>query len=253
MNTFKTDLLIPLIIATILFLLSIVGELIYVFNTGTEVSAPQIPRETQVFGSGEPLKYLVMGDSTSISQGGDYDKGIATSSAKQLAEKHEVSLLNVGISGATVKQVEQKQLKKAVAFHPDIVLLSAGANDAKNFVSNKNIRAPLSKIVTALREDNPTVQVIVTGSPAMDSVSRFPFFSKLIMQLRTAQVNHVFSAAAQKYNLIVAPIAQETRQAFLDDPALTASDKFHPDNRGYALWNPVVNKAVDKALSRSDL
>jgi lysophospholipase L1-like esterase len=94
------------------------------------------------------------------------------------------------------------------------------------------------------------VQIIVTGSPAVGSVSRFPWGARQLMELRTRQVNTVFDRLIKKNNLIYAPIAKETRSAFLADPTLTASDNFHPNARGYTLWIPVITAAIDKAVSR---
>lgn len=237
------------ILTVIVAVCVLVAEVLYIAFSGNRIARPTIPRDIQVFGNGRPLRYAVMGDSTSISQGSDYEHGYALSSARHMAKKHTVSLLNTGVSGATAKTMQQ-QLKSVVAFQPDIILLAIGANDATHFTRGASIKKSLDASIQSLRSQNPATIIIVTGSPAMDSVSRFPFLSKLIMRLRTYQVNKVFEQLIAEHDLIYAPIAKKTRKAFLADPTLTAADKFHPNARGYALWIPVINAATDTALTR---
>ena len=240
-----------IIIATILsvIILLLITELIFVKLSGSGVPTPTISRLPQILGIGPKLTYVVMGDSTSISQGSKYEKGFAAASAQYLAKNYNVTFVNTGISGATAKDVLDKQLDMAITHKPDLVLLSVGANDATSFTSGQSIQDSMQNIIESLRRSNSKVHIIVTGSPAMDSVSRFPFVSKAIMRLRTYQVNKAFEKVIAKYNLTLAPIAQKTRAAFLADPTLTAADNFHPNASGYALWIPVINEALDKAIA----
>lgn len=236
-----------ILLAALILVCILNGEALYIVFSGQRVARPTIPRDIQVLGNGDPLRYAVMGDSTSISQGSRYEHGYAFSSARHMAKNHTVAFLNTGVSGATAKTM-QRQLKSVVAFQPDIVLLAIGANDATHFTRGSVIKTSINAIIRSLRSQNPATIIIVTGSPAMDSVSRFPFLSKLLMRLRTYQVNRVFEQLIAEHNLIHAPIAKETRKAFLKDPTLTAVDKFHPNARGYALWIPIINTAIDTAL-----
>jgi acyl-CoA thioesterase-1 len=244
-----------MIISIIIFLLILfitVQMAIIRFN-GTAVAIPTIPRGIQVSGSGEPLAYAIMGDSTSISQGSDYSEGFAAASTNYLATKYAVSALNTGISGAVAAEVQQNQLDEVVRFKPDIVLLAVGANDTTHFTAAKDLDESMQSIIDALKVSNPAVQIIVTASPALDSVTRFPAGSRQLMGVRTKQVNAVFNKLIDKNDLILAPIADKTRDAFIADPTLTASDNFHPNARGYALWIPVVNAAIDEAVRRRSL
>lgn len=234
-----------IIIAIIVFL--VVQVLVVRFN-GSPVPVPDIPRDVQVSGSGEPLAYAVMGDSTAVSQGSEYKDGFASASTAHLAKTYTVRMINTGISGATTEEIRRDQLQQVLDFHPDIVLLAAGANDATHFTRGEVTRSSVQYIIDELRKQNSDVQIIVTSSPAMDSVTRFPDGAKQIMGLRTRQVNAVFDELIEKNGLIAAPIAKRTREAFIADPTLTASDNFHPNARGYALWTPVITEALDRAV-----
>ena len=242
--------LIPLlaIIFASVILFVIVQILVIRFN-GSPVPVPDISRDIQNAGSGEPLSYAIMGDSTAISQGSKYQEGFAAASIKHLATKYAVRAINTGISGATTEEIKDDQLQSVLRFRPDIVLLAAGANDATHFIRSEVTEKSVQFIIDELKKDNPQVQIIVTASPAMDSVTRFPDGAKQLMGLRYRQVNAVFERLISKNNLIHAPISEKTRDAFIADPTLTASDNFHPNARGYALWIPVINQAVNEATS----
>lgn len=244
----RSRILVSISIVVGLLIVVFVVELLYIRLTGSSVPAPTIPRTSGPLGTGPELRYVVMGDSTSISQGSAYDQGYAVNSAIHLAQKYQVTLQNTGVSGATAETVRRDQLSEAKAFKPDIALIAVGANDATKFTRGDVIAENMQQIIDGLRQSNPAIKIIVTASPAMDSVSRFPFISKWVMNLRTKQVNAVFNRLISENDLTLAPIAQQTRQDFLDDPSLTAADKFHPNARGYALWTPVINRALDTAL-----
>lgn len=86
----------------------------------------------RVFGAAgdPPLAFVVMGDSTAAGRGADYDAGIAVGSARSLAARgRRVTLTNLAVSGATHADVRASQLDGAVRARPDLVVLSAGAND----------------------------------------------------------------------------------------------------------------------------
>jgi len=238
-----------LIAIVALALIVFFSELLYVIFTGSKVPIPDIPRQKLVQGQGKELSYVIMGDSTSISQGSEYSEGYAVASHRHLATSRRVTMINTGVSGATVKSVLDEQLADAISYSPDLVLLAVGANDATKFSPSSSIKNDLQEIIDGLKQSNPAVKIVVTRSPAMDSVSRFPFISKWVMNVRTRQVNEAFAEIIRKNDLTLAPIAGKTRQAFIDDPTLTASDKFHPNARGYELWKPVINSSLDQALA----
>jgi lysophospholipase L1-like esterase len=240
---------IVLILASLLVAIAVfvVVEFLIIRFNGTPVAIPTINRSAQTVGSGPSLSYAIMGDSTSISQGSKYEDGFGAASIKHLSKRFTVTSINTGISGATTEDVRNDQLKQVAAFKPDLILLAAGANDVTHFTRGETIRISVQTIINELRRANPDIKIIVTSSPAMDSVSRFPNGAKQLMGLRTKQVNAVFHTLISKNNLISAPIAEKTRDAFIADPSLTASDNFHPNKSGYALWIPVINHAIDDA------
>ncbi|HVE70775.1 MAG TPA: SGNH/GDSL hydrolase family protein [Thermoanaerobaculia bacterium] len=194
--------------------------------------------------SGQPLTYVVMGDSTAAGVGGSYESGIAVSTAKELGRRHIVTMTNVGVSGARMSDVRRLQLPRVTPLRPDLVLLSAGANDVTHLTGIDGMRTDLRAIVTALTEANPDVRIVITGSPDMGSPPRIPWPLRGIASHRTKQVNRMFLAEAAKHGLTFAPIAAVTGPMFRRDRSLFAADRFHPNDRGYATWIPVLNEAL---------
>lgn len=192
------------------------------------------------------LVYAVLGDSTAAGVGGNYDKGIAALTAKELGKRATVTMTNFAVSGARLRDVRASQVEPAAALKPDVVLLSAAANDVTHLTSIRSMRADLRAIVERLRATNPDVKIVVTGSPDMGSPPRVPRLLRGITACRTRQVNRMFREEAAHYNLIFAPIAERTGPLFRADRTLFSEDRFHPNDRGYATWVTVLNEALAK-------
>jgi acyl-CoA thioesterase-1 len=236
-------LVVALLVVFVLF------EALYVKFSGTAVPAPTIPRQTVTSGKGPALKYVVMGDSTSIGQGAPYEDTIGPKSVAHLAQKHKITYTDVGVSGARTHDVLVDQLSAAVALKPDLVLLSIGANDATHLTGGKSLTTDMDDITSQLIAANCDVKVVLTGSPAMGSVTRFPWPLKQFMGLRQRQVNRAYAPVIADKQLTFAALADKTGGAFMQHPEYFAKDKFHPNAAGYAVWVPVINDALDQALA----
>jgi lysophospholipase L1-like esterase len=248
-TTRKRKIITILLVIIIGIVLFVVTEYLIIAYGGTPVAAPTIPRNESTLGSGSPLKYLVMGDSTSIGQGSDYAHSFAMTSADHLGKSHTVHFLNVGISGARAKDVITQQLSGAVQYKPDVVLLAVGANDVTHFSNYNDVQKSILHITESLITTNCHVKIVLTGSPAVGSVPRFPFPVKQIMAGRVIKMNEHIQEVITNNKLTFAPVAHRTGEAFLRNPRLFARDKFHPNADGYALWTPVINEALDTAMA----
>jgi lysophospholipase L1-like esterase len=219
-----------------------------------QTTPPAVPfenpsREARQFGaSGPPLTYVVLGDSTAAGQGGDYDQGIAVSTARELGKDHRVSMTNLAVSGARTRDVLRDQLAAAERIHPNLVLISLGANDVIHLTLLGSVRRDLQQIVRGLKLSDPSVAIVVTGSPDMGAPPRIPRLLRPVASWRTRAINQLFTAVAADEGLSFAPIALETGPLFRSDHSLFFSDRFHPNDRGYATWIPILNRALAAAL-----
>ncbi|HYG84099.1 MAG TPA: SGNH/GDSL hydrolase family protein [Verrucomicrobiae bacterium] len=225
----------------------VVVQLLWVKLNGRRVPLPKVSRLPRKIGAGAPLRYAVLGDSTSVAQGGDYSQGYAVATAEYLASRYEVEWLNLGESGARAGSVLHRQLPAALAFSPDIILIAVGANDVTHFTKMTIFTAQLEQILHSLRQANPDVRVILTGAPAMGTIPRFPLPLRSIMGRRTLQINGIVKELAKKHKAVFAPIAEQTEELYRAHPELFAADKFHPTSEGYLPWIPILQRAIDKA------
>ena len=213
------------------------------------LAQPPVDRPPASFGtSGARLVYVVLGDSTAAGIGAPYEDGIAVQTAKHLAEARQVTLHNFAVSGARIRDVLETQLPKALPLSPELVLVSAAANDVTHLTSIPSMRRRLREIVAKLRTANPAVRIVVTGAPDMGSPPRVPWALRPIASLRTKMVNRMFRKEAKELNLVFAPIAERTGPLFRRDRTLFDADRFHPNSRGYATWTSVLNEALTQAL-----
>jgi lysophospholipase L1-like esterase len=234
-------------VALLVFILAEVAWLRY---NGTVVPRPTITRDVQQVGSGPALRFAILGDSTSVSQGSDYDEGYAAAAVSHLAQTYTVRWQNFGVSGARAHDVADKQAPEAAAFAPDIALLAVGANDVTHLTEIGTARQALTVTIQTLRKANADVRIVLTGSPDMGSPPRLPQPLRWLAGERTKAFNTMAVELVDQQNLTFAPIAAQTGPAFRKDPTLFAQDNFHPNADGYALWAPVVIRAIDQSLDR---
>jgi len=198
--------------------------------------------------SGPALTYVILGDSTAAGVGAAYESGITLATTRELALHSRVTMTNLGVSGAQMADVRRDQLAAAAALRPELVLLSAGANDVTHLTPVRNMRADLIEIVQQLRAANPNVKIVITGSPDMGSPPRIPRLLRGLAGARTKAVNRMFEEEAARLQLTFAPIANRTGPLFRADRTLFHPDRFHPNERGYATWIPVLNEALARAM-----
>ena len=207
------------------------------------------PLAPRTFGTaGPPLTYVVLGDSTAAGVGGNYERGIAVETARHLAQARRVVMTNLGVSGARMTDVRRDQLPLALEIRPDVVLISATANDVTHLTPIRRVHRDLIAIIAALRQVNPKVRIVVTGSPDMGSPPRVPWLLRGLATCRTRQMNRMIMRDAATEDLGFAPIAERTGPLFRADRSLFASDRFHPNDRGYATWIPVLNEALSSQI-----
>lgn len=236
-------IIISLVIGLLLF---VVGEILYIRYNGSQVARPNISRQEQTLGNGSPLAYVVMGDSTAVSQGGTYSEGYATKTAAFLARHHAVRWINVAVSGARASDVLHQQLPLAVKYRPDVVLIAVGANDITHVTNISKVCDYLATTIDMLRQQNPNVQIVLTGSPDMGSIPRFPQPVRWLAGKRTQSLNQAIVLLAQQKQVTFAPIAKQTGSYFREHPEAFAADKFHPNTEGYEHWIPVITQALSE-------
>jgi len=216
----------------------------------THPAAASPAREAMTLGTGDRLlTYVILGDSTAAGVGGSYDSGIAMATTAALAGDRRVTMTNFAVSGARMNDVLENQVPAAERLRADLVLISAGANDVTHLTAIRSVRRDLRAIVHRLRAANPGAKIVITGSPDMGAPPRIPKLLRGLASRRTTSMNRMMKEVASTDRLVFAPIAEVTGPLFRRDHTLFADDRFHPNERGYATWIPVLNGALAEALS----
>lgn len=247
----------PAIAATAIALLLLIGVVVsnalIIKYRGQPVPVPDIPRTAERYGEGSALQYAVFGDSTTVAQGSAYDKGYVRATARYLADRgYAVVLHNFGVSGARAADIPARQIPRArkQAIRPDIALVAVTANDVTHLTGLHAMETNLARSIELLRSLNPDVQIILTGSPQMGTIPRFPQPARYLAKVRTGQVNGMIRRLAAEKQVLFAPIADKTGPLFAAHPEYYAADLFHPNEGGYATWTPVLTDALNTALDK---
>lgn len=204
-----------------------------------------------VFGdrSGPPLKFVVMGDSTSAGVGVD-DPDLAYPSllaSRIAAGGPRVEMVCLGVSGARVGDVREEQLPEALKEEPDVVFVGIGANDVTHATSLDRVKEDMSAILEGLADTGAVV--VVAGAPDMRAAA-FHEPLRSIAGWRGRAVTEAIEEVAESHDVPVVPLAIKTGPFFARDPGRAYSDDlFHPGAAGYEAWAdaifPVLNDAIE--------
>jgi lysophospholipase L1-like esterase len=202
-------------------------------------------------GIGEPLRILVLGDSTAAGVGAgsaQHTIGAIVATGVAALSGRPVQLRNVARSGATSPQL-LSQLDRGLESGPEphLAIIMVGANDVKERVDQAYAVRCLAQVVTRLREVG--AEVVVGTCPDMGVVRPIPQPLRSLVQhwsrqLARAQTVAVVEAGGRTVSLgdLLGP---EFRTHWAD---LFAEDRFHPSAAGYARAAAAILPSVCDAL-----
>ena len=150
------------------------AALFFVALIGAEVAyvllrpAPLLPEFDPSGEFGDPsqptIRVAVLGDSSVTAPGVSHpDETWIRLAARRLAETRHVILESQAVGGSKATDVRNGQLDAAIAFAPDVAIISVGANDAIRGVPLRRFEADLDPTVAALRESGAAVVLSGVG------------------------------------------------------------------------------------------
>ena len=186
---------------------------------------------------GGELLYVAIGDSAAqgigASQPGRSYVGVVAKHIRSRTGK-ELHVVNLGISGATLKIAIEKELPALARLHPEIVTVSIGANDIPTF--------------EPVRFERELEQLFGALSP-WAIIADLPTFYFLPAERKVRMANSILRAVAERHGLTVVPLhATMKRQGIWGVTTQFAGDLFHPNDRGYRVWGSAFFDAVDERL-----
>ena len=199
---------------------------------------------------GEPLRFVVLGDSTAAGLGaGDPSAAYATLLSERLGERGwRVALTAYGVSGARVRDVAMEQVPLVAAARPDLVFVGIGANDVTHLTSLDAVGRDMGNALDALAATGAVV--VVAGPPDMRAAAWLEPLRSLA-GWRGRLVAERIGDVARERGIPVVPLAELAAPYFASNPEEAyADDDFHPGPGGYRAWADAIFPVLIEALER---
>ncbi len=217
--------------------------------------APDLPEfdPSDTFGNPDnpPLRVAVLGDSSVTAPGVSGPEEIwVTLVCRRLAETHHVILKSFAVGGSKASDLIENQLDDAIAFKPDLVFVSVGANDALRFIPKKKFRANLDHLIGKLAETGALV--VQSGVGDLGTIPRFHPPLQNLMTRRGAAFDAIHREVAAKHGTVVIDRRDEDAEPWYRERELWAEDLFHVSAAGHALWAEMVWRTVAPLFAKAD-
>lgn len=191
-----------------------------------------------------PLRLVVIGDSTSVGIGATaIEKTYPVILAMHLGTRFHVSLEVVGRSGARMSDAAGFAVE-AAQLAPQVAVIGIGANDVTHATPLKRFGEHLSSAIRVLTESD--VRVLVALGPRFDTPA-IPQPLRALIRARARAINRTIKRVAAKEGVEVLDLPGALGDSFARDRDLYSRDRFHPGDRGYALWADVMKDKVMNA------
>ncbi|GAA0266735.1 SGNH/GDSL hydrolase family protein [Cryptosporangium japonicum] len=186
---------------------------------------------------GAGLSLLFVGDSSVAGVGASHHgEALAGQFSTALAEHtgRPVAWRVLARSGDTVRGITELVSSHAETLDADLVVLSAGTNDALRLRRPSAWRADVTVLVDALRRRlGRPVPVLLVGIPPVHRFGSLPRLVRLSIggyaMLLDRQLARLGAAHPDLHHLLPGPLPTDTAQFF-------AVDRFHPSPLGYRAW-----------------
>jgi len=194
----------------------------------------------------DPLRLLVIGDSTAAGVGADtQDDALPGNIARELSTLtgRGVEWRAVGRNGAMAHDLITDYLDEATASPVDVVFLSIGANDALGLRPRWAFARDIRVLLTRLRAISPVV--IMSSLPAFFRFELLPNPLRWNLYLHSASLEDAARAiVARTDGAHMSPPPPPYTEGFF------ATDLFHPSASGYRDW---ARFAVEDAVAAGAL
>lgn len=159
-----------------------------------------------------------------------------------------------GISGQTTPQMLIRFRTDVISLKPKVVAILAGINDIAQNTGHIPIELIAENIMSMaeLAKQNGIEVIICSALPAFD----FPWKPGLEPADKVIELNELLEVYAKENDIIYVDYHAEMKDEKdgLKVPEFTtADDLVHPNAAGYAVMEPMLEEAVNQALSRSQV
>jgi lysophospholipase L1-like esterase len=205
----------------------------YLVKRATKMMQLYTAEDYVIPGGPNRISVAVVGDSTAVGVGSSHLNGTYHYQyLKSLSDKYTFDVINVGVSGAKLADV-QLQLNKIKKV--DLMLLTIGGNNATRFSSKdaleQGYRNVMSQAVVKARK-----LILITPGDLRD-VTIAPLPIRFAWGHMSARLSSSATRVVSEFDVIHVDIYKLHSSLFREKPDIYyASDGFHPSDAGYKLW-----------------
>lgn len=188
-----------------------------------------------------PLRLLIVGDSAAAGVGErTQDTALLGQLVEHLSKYTNVEWDLIARTGGTTATTTQWLCETQTKSY-DAVVVSLGVNDVTRQVPLRKWLNQTDNFLNLLTTKFAAKRIYTTNLPPMGSFPALPQPLRWIIGLRVSR----FNLAMERYQANRTEITRISMNLKLD-PALMASDNFHPSTAVYALWAKELAKAILK-------
>ena len=210
--------------------------------TSESAPAPQPTPQPTPTESGEPLRYVALGDSytigTSVAERERFPNQL-------VAREPRLELVgNLGVNGFTSRDLIEVELPQLPALRPHVVTLLVGVNDVVQGVPASTYQANVIRILDELVRQVGADRIVVVTIPDYTVTPAGSDYGDPVQQSAGIRENNrLMSQLAAARGIVVVDIHDISLGA-AQDRGLVATDGLHPSGAQYGLWVERILPAV---------
>jgi lysophospholipase L1-like esterase len=160
------------------------------------------------------------------------------------AQAGDLAVLNLGRRSLLAAQVRASQLDAALAFGPDLAIVSAGGNDSLRHTFDPGaVERELDAIVAPLRRAGADVLLLELMDIVASGLVPHEYASALDGRMR--RLAELTRRIARRHGAILVEMRGHAASA---DPGVYASDRLHLNTRGHAIVGSEAIRALSAAI-----
>lgn len=193
------------------------------------------------------VRYVALGDSTGVGVGAR-DGGYVARIFKRIEVVRSGSTLtNLCVSGATTRDVLNRQLERGIVANPNLVTLGIGINDIGHGLALAEFAENYDAILKRLKEGTQAA-IVVSNLPDISSAPRIPPAMRSEYQQRIILFNQKLEEIAGRHGVIVFDVFSITHEQLARHPEYFSADGFHPSDPGYELWGEQMWPTIARVI-----
>lgn len=211
---------------------------------------PHFVIDQTVGGDGDPLRLVVLGDSTVAGVGADsVGQSLPVQVATRVAEAlgRPVHVVGLGVSGARTADVLTEQVPLVVDRRADVVVIVVGSNDVTHVTLPGRLREQTAALLRAAvaAGDMP---VVLGGIPLFEVTAFAEPLRTVVDGYASVLRRRQAAAVATVERATFVDISRLASPRFAGVPESMSADRFHPAGVGYGFWADALAPAVVDAL-----